>query len=66
MGELVQGGGVEDVPPVLKDAFIGKSRERERETRTYLYSVEPTTRHDDEQHRGKSDSPFEEKGDWTF
>ena len=64
----MEGGGVEDVPPVLKDAFLlaRVARERERETRTYLYSVEPTTRHDDEQHRGKYGSPFEEKGDWTF
>ena len=44
MGELVEGGGVEDVPPVLKDAFfIGKSRAREREkrVRTFIVSSQP-------------------------
>lgn len=43
MGELVQGGGVEDVPPVLKDAFIYLEREREREkrVRTFIVSSQP-------------------------
>jgi len=64
----VEGGGVEDVPPVLnKDAFIYlEMSRRENEMRTYFYGVEPATRRDEEQHHGKSGSPFEEKGVWKF
>jgi len=47
LGELVEGGGVEDVPPVLnKDAFIyleTSRRENEREKRvcTFMVSSQP-------------------------
>ena len=41
----MEGGGVEDVPPVLKDAFISKSREnekdREERVRTFIVSSQP-------------------------
>ena len=43
MGELVEGGGVEDVPPVLKDAFLlaRVAREREKRVRTFIVSSQP-------------------------
>jgi hypothetical protein len=69
LGELVEGGGVEDVPPVLETRlfiYLEMSVAREGETRTYLDGVEPTTRRDEEQQNGKSGSPFDEKGVWKF
>ena len=41
----MQGGGVEDVPPVLKDAFllarVAREREREKRVRTFIVSSQP-------------------------